>query len=73
VFPDDVVVADADADGAVLIPAALLDEVVATAVEKEQLEDWIVREVQGGARLPGLYPPDAAARQRCEAFRRGQQ
>ena len=57
VFPDDIVVADSD--GAVLIPQKLLDEVVAEAVEQERMEDWIMGEVRGGAKLPGLYPMDA--------------
>src|SRR5207342_605463 len=39
VFPNDVVVVDQD--GAVLIPAALLDDVVAASVEQERLEGWI--------------------------------
>jgi regulator of RNase E activity RraA len=69
VFPDDVVVADDD--GAVLIPAALLEEVTAAAVEQERLEAWIMQEVQGGARLPGLYPPDEENRARYEAWKRG--
>src|SRR4249919_1051869 len=53
VFPDDVVVVDGD--GAVLIPAALVDEVVATAPEQELLEAWIMQEVEKGVPLPGLY------------------
>ena len=57
VFPNDVVVVDDD--GAVLIPAALLDQVVAEAVEQERLEEWIMGEVSHGAALPGLYPPNA--------------
>ncbi|MCC6193849.1 MAG: ribonuclease activity regulator RraA [Burkholderiales bacterium] len=57
VFPADVVVVDDD--GAVLIPAALLDEVVAAALEQERLEEWIMGEVAHGAALPGLYPPNA--------------
>jgi regulator of RNase E activity RraA len=65
VFPDDVVVVDAD--GAVLIPAALLDEVVATAPEQEHLETWIMQEVERGAALPGLYPPNEENRARYEA------
>ncbi|MCZ7561566.1 MAG: ribonuclease activity regulator RraA [Burkholderiaceae bacterium] len=65
VFPDDVVVVDDD--GAVLIPAALLAEVVAQAVEQERFEAWIMGEVEHGAALPGLYPPDAANRARYEA------
>ncbi len=64
VFPDDVVVVDAD--GAVLIPAALLDEVVATGPEQERLEGWIMGEVEKGAALPGLYPPNAETKARYE-------
>lgn len=65
VFPNDVVVADAD--GAVLIPASLVDEVVELAVRKERFEDWALQEVKRGAALPGLYPPDAATKARYEA------
>jgi len=65
VFPDDVVVVDAD--GAVVIPAALLDEVVATAPEQERLEAWIMTEVDRGAALPGLYPMNAETKARYEA------
>ncbi len=57
VFPDDVVVVDDD--GAVLIPAAFVDEVVTDALEQERLEEWIMGEVAHGAALPGLYPPNA--------------
>ena len=64
VFPDDVIVVDDD--GAVLIPAALLDEIVATAPEQERLEAWIMEEVEKGAALPGLYPPNAENKARYE-------
>ena len=69
VFPDDVVVVDDD--GAVLIPAGLLDEVVATATEQERLETWIMGEVEKGAALPGLYPPNAENKARYEASLKG--
>ena len=65
VFPNDVIVVDAD--GAVLIPQGLLDQVVAASVEQERLEGWIMREVEAGAALPGLYPPNAENRARYEA------
>ena len=65
VFPDDVVVVDAD--GAVLIPAALLDDVVAAAPEQERFEGWIMQEVEAGTALPGLYPPNDATKARYEA------
>jgi len=67
VFPNDVVVVDDD--GAVLIPQALLDDVVAAGVEQERLEAWIMTEVERGVPLPGLYPPNAAAKARYEATR----
>lgn len=57
VFPGDVVVVDDD--GAVLIPAALLDEILVLAPEQERLESWIMSQVEKGAALPGLYPPNA--------------
>jgi len=57
VFPGDVVVVDDD--GAVLIPAALLDAMLAAAPGQEALENWIMGQVQQGHALPGLYPPNA--------------
>jgi regulator of RNase E activity RraA len=65
VFPDDVVVVDDD--GAVLIPQAFVDEIVAAAPEQERLESWIMAEVEKGASLPGLYPPNAENKARFEA------
>lgn len=65
VFPDDIVVADQD--GAVLIPQALLDHVLAEGPEQERMEGWIVDEVNGGAALPGLYPMNAETKARYAA------
>lgn len=70
VFPGDVIVADRD--GAVVIPAALVEEVTTLAVEQEHLEDWIMNEVKGGAALPGLYPANAENQARYEAAKRRQ-
>lgn len=58
VFPGDVIVTDDD--GAVVIPAALLDEVIDQALEQERLEAWIMTKVEAGEALPGLYPPNEA-------------
>jgi regulator of RNase E activity RraA len=66
VFPNDVIVVDGD--GAVLIPAALLDAVVAAAVEQERLEGWIMGQVEQGAALPGLYPPNEENAARYQAW-----
>lgn len=64
VFPNDVIVIDDD--GAVLIPADLVDEMVATAPEQENLESWIMEQVKRGAALPGLYPPNEENKARYE-------
>jgi len=71
VLPNDVIVADRD--GAVLIPADLVDGIVDAALEQERLEGWIMREVERGVPLPGLYPADDATRQRYEAWTRTQE
>lgn len=65
VFPNDVIVADGD--GAVVIPAKLVDEIAAEGIENERLEMWIMREIERGVPLPGLYPPNAETRARYEA------
>lgn len=67
VFPDDVVVVDED--GAVLIPAALLDEVLAEAPEQERMEAWIMTEVDRGVPLPGLYPMNDDTKARYAAWK----
>ena len=57
VFPGDVIVVDDD--GAVLIPQGLLDDVLTASIEQEKLEGWIMKQVEQGHPLPGLYPPNA--------------
>jgi regulator of RNase E activity RraA len=66
IFPDDVIMMDDD--GAVVIPQKLLEEVAATAADQEQMEEWIMSEVNKGASLPGLYPPNAENKARYEAW-----
>jgi regulator of RNase E activity RraA len=68
VFPQDVMMLDED--GATLIPAALLDEVLAAAPEQERFEAWIMQEVENGVALPGLYPADAETKARYESTKR---
>ena len=66
VFPDDVVVIDQD--GAVLIPADLVDAVTIESIEQERQEGWIMTEVDRGLPLPGLYPMNTETRTRYEAW-----
>ncbi|WP_315832752.1 ribonuclease activity regulator RraA [Bradyrhizobium prioriisuperbiae] len=65
VFPNDIIVADQD--GAVLIPQAQLDHILAEGPEQERMEAWIVNEVNDGAVLPGLYPMNAETKARYAA------
>lgn len=69
VVPGDVIVADAD--GAVVIPAMLVEEVTTEAIEQERLEGWIVEEVERGEKLPGLYPMNEATKARYAAWKEG--
>jgi regulator of RNase E activity RraA len=55
VFPGDVVVGDAE--GVVVIPAHLADEVAAEAVEMTAFEDFVQEKVMEGRSILGLYPP----------------
>lgn len=70
VFPDDIVVVDED--GAVLIPAAYLADVLAEAPEQERMEAWIMTEVDRGVPLPGLYPMNDATKARYAAWKASQ-
>ena len=65
VFPDDLIVADRD--GAVVVPKDLIEEVAGLGLEQERLEGWIMKEVQHGAKLPGLYPINDENRARYES------
>ena len=65
VFPDDIIVADDD--GAVVLPQALAAEIAEDGAEQEALEAWILAEIERGAPVKGLYPPDEAALARYRA------
>ena len=55
VFPGDVVVGDAE--GVVVIPAHLVDELTAEAIEMTAYEDFVTEQVLAGRSIAGLYPP----------------
>jgi regulator of RNase E activity RraA len=55
VWPGDVIVGDAE--GVVVIPAHLADEIADEAVEMSAFEDFVTEEVQKGRSILGLYPP----------------
>jgi regulator of RNase E activity RraA len=54
VFPGDVIVGDAE--GVVVIPAHLADEIADETVEMTAFEDFVTEEVLKGRSILGLYP-----------------
>lgn len=54
VFPGDVIVGDAD--GVIVLPAHLADELAAEASEMTAYEDFVMERVRAGASIRGLYP-----------------
>jgi regulator of RNase E activity RraA len=68
VYPGDVIVGDDE--GVAVIPRHLADEVAADAEQQEAMEAFILERIQGGAALPGTYPPNAATRAAYEAWRK---
>ena len=54
VFPGDVVVGDAE--GVVVVPAHLAEEIADEAVEMTAFEDFVAEQVQAGRSILGLYP-----------------
>ncbi len=59
VFPGDVIVGDAD--GCIVLPAHLADELAAEATEMTAYEDFVTERVRAGHPTRGLYPPTEAA------------
>ena len=55
VWPGDIVVGDAE--GVVVIPAAIADDIAAEAVEMTVFEDFVQDKVMEGRSILGLYPP----------------
>ncbi len=54
VFPDDIIVGDADC--VIVIPAEIADDVAKEAVEMTVYEDFVVERVKDGASITGLCP-----------------
>lgn len=55
VFPGDVIVGDAE--GVIVIPAHIADEIAAEATEMTAFEDFVQEKVLEGRSILGLYPP----------------
>jgi len=55
VVPGDVVVGDAD--GVVIVPRAVAEEVALGALEQELKEDFVLKKIEAGSSITGVYPP----------------
>ncbi|ANY16184.1 ribonuclease activity regulator RraA [Bordetella pseudohinzii] len=68
VYPGDVIVGDAE--GVIVIPAHLAQEIADEASEMTVFEDYVTERVREGASTFGLYPPSEAAKAVFEAWQR---
>ncbi|MEG3615240.1 fumarylacetoacetate hydrolase family protein [Isoptericola haloaureus] len=67
VQPGDVLVGDAD--GVLVIPPDLVEEVVDAALAKEDEDAWVAEQVAAGHPVEGLFPPTGAWREKYDAWR----
>ena len=67
VCPGDVIVGDAE--GVLVVPAALAEQVAHDALEQEEREEWALERVQAGDSVEGVYPLGEGRRAEFEAWR----
>ena len=70
VQPGDVIIGDND--GVIVVPPALLDEVVREAYAQEQQDAWVFEQVKAGHKVDGLFPPNAEWKAKYEAWKASQ-
>lgn len=68
VFPGDIIVGDEE--GVVVVPRHLAAEVARPAAEQEDLERFVLEKIEGGAALPGTYPPNERTLAEYEEWKR---
>ena len=69
VWPGDIVVGDAE--GVVIVPAHLADEIAEEATEMTCFEDFVTEQVLAGQSILGLYPPtDESNKEAFAAWRK---
>lgn len=67
VQPGDVIVGDAD--GVIVIPPGIADEIADATLAQEDADAWIAEQVAAGHPIRGLFPMNAEWRARYEAWR----
>ena len=66
-MPGDVIVGDAE--GVVVVPAAMAEDVAWAALEQEEREAWALERVQAGESIRGVYPLGSEREAEFEAWR----
>lgn len=66
VYPGDVLVGDGD--GVIVVPLEIADEIAEEASLMEDFENYVLKKVEEGAAVIGLYPPNDQARAEYEAY-----
>jgi regulator of RNase E activity RraA len=67
VVPGDVIVGDAE--GVIVVPAAMAEDVAWAALEQEEREAWALERVQAGESIRGVYPLSSEREAEFEAWR----
>jgi regulator of RNase E activity RraA len=67
VLPGDVVVGDAE--GVIVVPRAIAEEVARDALEQERKEAFILTKIEAGSSIIGVYPPSEATLREYEAWK----
>jgi len=69
VYPGDIIFGDSEA--VIVVPQHLATELAAEGAEMDQREAFLIREIEAGRSIVGVYPPDAATMERYRAWLRG--
>ncbi len=56
VFPDDIIVGDEE--GVVVVPVEYAEKVAQISLEMEEKEEFLLRKIQNGESIIGIYPPN---------------
>ena len=68
VYPGDIVVGDAE--GVVVIPASMANEIAGEACEAASYDEFVAEHIRGGRSVVGLYPPTDISRAEYAAWRK---
>lgn len=67
VLPGDVIVGDAE--GVIVVPRAVAEEVAREAYEQERKEEFILTKIESGSSILGVYPPNEATLREYEEWK----